>query len=54
MNSEEFNRFCQGLPATSYVMQWGGSHVWKVGDKGFAIGNGEDSDVSVTFKVNAI
>jgi predicted DNA-binding protein (MmcQ/YjbR family) len=26
-----FNRFCKSLPHTSYVMQWGGAHVWKVG-----------------------
>ena len=30
--------FCAALPATSHVVQWGGSHVWKVGGKLFAIG----------------
>lgn len=29
MTYEEFNQFCGSLPATSYVMQWGDSHVWK-------------------------
>ena len=38
MNDEAFNRFCKKLPATTYVVQWGGSHVWKVGGKVFAIG----------------
>jgi predicted DNA-binding protein (MmcQ/YjbR family) len=52
MTSEEFNAFCRGLPATTYVMQWGGSHVWKVGGKVFAIGGGADGAVSVTFKVS--
>jgi predicted DNA-binding protein (MmcQ/YjbR family) len=33
MTYEQFNRYCGSLPATTYVMQWGGSHVWKVGDK---------------------
>ena len=38
MNYEDFNAFCQSLNATSYVMQWGAAHVWKVGGKVFAIG----------------
>jgi len=38
MNYEAFNQYCQSLPATSYVMQWGSSHVWKVGGKVFAVG----------------
>ena len=29
MNVEQFNQFCAQLPATSYVMQWGGAHVSK-------------------------
>ena len=33
MNYKAFNKYCQSLPATTYVVQWGGSHVWKVGDK---------------------
>lgn len=55
MTYEQYNAFCKSLPATTYVMQWGGSHVWKVGDKVFAIGgwdNGEHS--GVTFKVSEI
>jgi len=49
-----FNTFCRALPATSYVMQWGGSHVWKVGGKVFAIGGGERAQPSYTFKVSDI
>ncbi|EKF9274068.1 MmcQ/YjbR family DNA-binding protein, partial [Vibrio mimicus] len=30
MNHDEFNQFCRSFPATTYVVQWGGSHVWKV------------------------
>jgi predicted DNA-binding protein (MmcQ/YjbR family) len=41
---QEFNEFCRALPATSYVVQWGGSHVWKVGGKVFAVGGWEKSD----------
>jgi len=54
MTAEEFNAFCRSLPATTSVVQWGGSHVWKVGGKVFAIGNGPDGDVSVTFKAGDI
>ena len=35
---DDFNAFCGALRATSYVVQWRGSHVWKVGGKVFAIG----------------
>lgn len=39
MTHDQFNAFCRALPATTYVMQWGGCHVWKVGGKVFAIGS---------------
>ncbi len=53
MTYEEYNNFCQSLPATSYVVQWGGSHVWKVGGKVFAIGGwGENKDPAYSFKVS--
>ena len=55
MTYEEFNNFCGALPGTSYVVQWGGSHVWKVGGKVFAIGGWNDERVSgITFKVSEI
>ena len=54
MTYEEFNRFCGSLAATSYVIQWGGSHVWKVGSKVFAIGGWDDGDAAFTFKVSAL
>ncbi len=44
MTYEGFNAFCKALPATTYVMQWGDSHVWKVGGKVFAIGGWEKTD----------
>ena len=37
MNLAAYNNFCASLPATTYVQQWGGAHVWKVGGKVFAI-----------------
>ena len=44
MTYKEYNAFCKSLPATTYVMQWGGSHVWKVGGKVFAIGGWDDGE----------
>ena len=54
MTSKDFNRFCRSLPATTYVVQWGGSHVWKVGGKVFAIGGRQDDEPSFTFKVSPL
>lgn len=53
MNQDDFNGFCSSLPATSHVVQWGGSDVWKVGDKVFVIGSWNSSKVSgITFKTS--
>lgn len=53
MTYEEFNKFCGALPATTYVMQWGNSHVWKVGGKVFAIGGwSQDKQAAFTFKTS--
>jgi predicted DNA-binding protein (MmcQ/YjbR family) len=56
MTYEEFNAFCGSLPVTSYVVQWGGAHVWKVGGKLFAVGgwNKEEGTPAYTFKVSEI
>ena len=55
MTYEEFNRFCASLPATTHVVQWGGSDVWKVGGKVFAIGGWDDGeDARFTFKASEI
>ena len=54
MNDQQFNQFCAALPATTYVMQWGNAHVWKVGGKVFAVGGwGPDKQPAFTFKVSA-
>ena len=54
MTTEEFNAFCGTLLATSYVVQWRGAHVWKVGGKVFAIGGWGDDSPAFTFKVSDI
>jgi predicted DNA-binding protein (MmcQ/YjbR family) len=54
MTCDEFNDFCRTLTATTYVVQWGGAHVWKVGDKVFAIGGSDEGEDRFTFKVSDI
>lgn len=54
MTYDEFNAFCETLPATNYVMQWGGAHVWKVGGKVFAIGGWHEDRSAFTFKVSEL
>jgi predicted DNA-binding protein (MmcQ/YjbR family) len=52
MNFNQFNRFCKSLPYTTHVIQWGGSHVWKVGAKMFAIASTpKEGGLGFTFKV---
>jgi predicted DNA-binding protein (MmcQ/YjbR family) len=55
MTYEEFNEFCSTLAATTYVTQWGGAHVWKVGRKVFAIGGWEKTGKpAITFKTSEL
>ena len=59
MTYEEFNAFCASLLATTHVVQWGGSDVWKVGPppkgKVFAVGGWDDgSEPHITFKVSPL
>ena len=55
MNHADFNKFCKSLPVATYVVQWGGSHVWKVGGKVFSIGVWCNKKYpGVTFKVSEI
>lgn len=52
MNRQNFNAFCDQLPGTTNVVQWGGASVWKVGGKIFAICSnwGENDTDCVSFK----
>jgi predicted DNA-binding protein (MmcQ/YjbR family) len=51
---EAFDALCRSLPAATYVNQWGGSHVYKVGGKIFAIAAsfGPGAGFAYTFKVS--
>jgi len=52
MNRQHFDKFCERLPGTSNVIQWGGASVWKVGGKIFAISStwGKDDTECISFK----
>ena len=58
MTLEAFNRFCADLPHATHVIQWGGSDVWKIGGKVFAIAgwgdvrHAEANHFAVSFKVS--
>lgn len=55
MNYIEFNQFCGALPHTTYIQQWGNSHVWKIGAKVFAIGGwGADKQPAFVFKTSPL
>ncbi len=54
MTYDEYNEFCGSLPVTSHPIQWGGSHVWKVADKVFAIGGWADDQPAFTFKTSEL
>ncbi|MGI9353111.1 MAG: MmcQ/YjbR family DNA-binding protein [Rhizobiaceae bacterium] len=54
MSYDDYDAFCASLPAVHKVIQWGGAHVWKVGEKVFAIGGwSEGKEPYVTFKCSA-
>lgn len=55
MTLDEYNEFCASLPATTHVVQWGNSDVWKVGGKFFAMAHHyKGEEFEVTFKVTEI
>ena len=55
MTYDDFNTFCASLPATTHVVQWGNSDVWKIGGKIFAIGGWEKTDQpAYSFKVSEL
>ena len=56
MTLSDYNDFCKSLKASEHVVQWGASHVWKVGGKMFAVAGWSESDavLAVTFKATEI
>jgi len=54
VTEDDFNKFCATLTATTHVVQWGGSDVWKVAGKVFAIGAWNRKYAGITFKVSPL
>ncbi|WP_338551119.1 MmcQ/YjbR family DNA-binding protein [Roseovarius phycicola] len=54
MSRDDFKAFCEGLKATSHVVQWGNADVWKVGGKVFAIAGWNEGRDAYTFKASEI
>ena len=55
MTLDAFTAFCKSLPHSTYVCQWGGSHVWKIGGKVYAIAGDDHGEITgVSFKVTPI
>ena len=54
MTLDDYNTFCATLPHSEHVVQWGGSDVWKVAGKLFAIARGGGEGFQVTFKTSDI
>ena len=52
MTRDDFNAYCRAKRGTSHVVQWGGSDVWKVGGKVFALCGWNDGHDAFTFKVS--
>ena len=49
MTPAQFNKYCASLPATTHVIQWGDSDVWKVGGKVFAVGGWREGNEHPAF-----
>ncbi len=56
MTRSDFDAYCRALTGTTHVVQWGGSSVWKVGGKIFAICSiwGEGSHSKISFKCSPL
>ncbi|TDH34877.1 MmcQ/YjbR family DNA-binding protein [Pseudohoeflea suaedae] len=53
LDLETYNRICSQLTGARHVRQWGDAHVWKVGEKVFALGREQDDGtMHVTFKAS--
>ncbi len=54
MTLTRFGKLCLGLPGATMVVQWGGSHVFKVGGKMFALGHHTEAGASFVFKATPL
>ncbi|MCU4161053.1 MmcQ/YjbR family DNA-binding protein [Acidiphilium sp. AL] len=54
MNLAQFDTVCQRFPGAALAIQWGGSRVYKVGGKMFALGNRDAGVPYCVFKTTPI
>lgn len=52
MKLKAYNAFCESLPHTTHVVQWGDADVWKIGGKVFCIGREDGGEMVCSFKVS--
>ena len=55
MTLDDFTAYCKSLKHSTYVCQWGGAHVWKIGGKVYVIARDDDGQLATaSFKVTPI
>lgn len=54
LNLSHFDSICKRLPGAAMVIQWGESHVWKVGGKMFGLGNVDSDAPAYVFKTSPL
>jgi predicted DNA-binding protein (MmcQ/YjbR family) len=54
MNLARFDTICKRFPGTTMVIQWGNSHVHKIGGKMFALGGGDAGQPYFVFKTTPL
>lgn len=53
MDLKRFNQYCKSKHASTHVNQWGGSDVWKIGAKVFALASVDKNDIlGISFKTS--
>lgn len=54
MNLTQFDKLCNSLPGASMVIQWGDSHVYKIGGKLFALANTWNGETAFVLKASLL
>lgn len=53
MNLKGYNQYCRSKHASTHVNQWGGSDVWKISGKVFALARVDKNDIlGISFKTS--
>ena len=54
MDIAKFDRLCKSLPRSTMVIQWGDSHVHKIGGKLFALANQWEGNLAFVMKATPL